>query len=353
MLLGEFLPFEVPQFDVLLLSLVALAGFMVALGLISVLQAFTRGVVGGIAKILGIVPVIGPVLASPVNDVYKWLDSELGEAAVALDKQIGRYLHTLGLLFDWIGRELADLGAALYITAQHLAGSAQLSDLYGWVDKLIVRVRAAQASAEAEAARLFGLTQHGIDSLAGRLTHGLEAAERVAEGEAARVAADLRVKARDLERDYERLYQRIRRLNGALVGAGAAALVTAALARLGLSWIKCRNWKRLGREVCGLPTNWISDLLGLVTDFLVLTDICAVIPWLEDAFSVTAAPLVSALTTAGAGICNPNAKHPPTMNAPAPPAVPLYLTTLAVPGETEYVASGDAQRVILLPGPVL
>ena len=41
-MLGEVVPFAVPQFDFLLISLVALMGCLVALGMVSILRRFTR-----------------------------------------------------------------------------------------------------------------------------------------------------------------------------------------------------------------------------------------------------------------------------------------------------------------------
>lgn len=342
-----------PEFSVMLLSLLALAAALVALGLVASLQAFNRAVFGGIAKLLGWVPVFGLVLSSPINDVYKWLDSELGAVVLALDKRVGHYFHVFAAEVSWVGREIKEGAIALYQLAEFTNVLVPLWLLNQAKQQLGRAIDWAAHEAEVEAVRVYGIARKGIDASLRPLVGYVHGLERQIEHVLDPQIAGIRTNERLFGRTVTSIRRQLRTLTEATVGAGAAALVATALAQLGLSWIKCRNWKRLGRGVCGLPTNWISDLLGLVTDFLVLTDICSVIPWLEDAFSATAAPLVSALTTAGAGICNPNAKHPPTMNAPAPPAVPLYLTTLAVPGSPEYVASGNPQRVILLPGPTL
>jgi len=55
-----------------------------------------------------------------------------------------------------------------------------------------------------------------------------------------------------------------------------------------------------------------------------------VIPWLEEGFSVVAAPLVSALTAVGAGLCNSSSGPPEllpvtTLYIPAAPDATLYL----------------------------
>lgn len=353
MLLGGLAPFAVPQFDVLLLSLVMLAAALVCLGLVASLQAVNRAVFGGLGQLLGSIPGIGGVLASPVNAVYHWMDHELGSVVVFLDARVGHYLHTLGQLFAWIGNEIAELATQLFITAQTLTSYAPVWLLHGAETRLRHAVQAAAATAEAEATRLFGLARHGIDALARETAGGLDRLEQAVEATIARDVASLRARARSLARDYETLFHRIRRLDRLLGIAGAVALVDVALTHLGLSWIKCRNWKRAGRAVCGMPTNLLSDLLGLVADFFVLTNVCTVIPWLEAGFSTVAAPLVPILTAAEAGLCAPGSELPPRLDVPAPQPVPLLSGIVLVEGGAGYQASGTPDRLILAPGPTL
>lgn len=59
------------------------------------------------------------------------------------------------------------------------------------------------------------------------------------------------------------------------VNAASLAFVGAAgwaLARLGGGWIRCRNWNKVGKAVCGLPTGLIDDLLALSLALLVVVD---------------------------------------------------------------------------------
>jgi hypothetical protein len=73
-----------------------------------------------------------------------------------------------------------------------------------------------------------------------------------------------------LPRDLVGIRKRLGKIEHILAGTLGVALVTTALARLGLTWIRCNNWKRLGRAGCQLPTNAISNLLGLVAGLAVL-----------------------------------------------------------------------------------
>lgn len=62
-------------------------------------------------------------------------------------------------------------------------------------------------------------------------------------------------------RDWSHTLKRIKRLERLLAAGVGVAAVVAALARLGLSWIRCRNVTKAGKAVCGLDTNLLDSLL--------------------------------------------------------------------------------------------
>ena len=115
--------------------------------------------------------------------------------------------------------------------------------------------------------------------------------------------------------------------------AGVAAIVALGLSALGLGWVRCSNVKKFGRSVCRMPTHLLDDLLGLLTDFLVLTNACALIPILEDGVKLVE-PAVEAFTTgAQAVICYGRYPAPPTLNVPALhlPIASTSIPTLQLP----------------------
>lgn len=70
----------------------------------------------------------------------------------------------------------------------------------------------------------------------------------------------------------------IRKRLGKLEKIGAtsfvAGAVAVAMARLGVSWIRCTNWKRLGRGVCAMPSELVSLLLGAAVSAMTLIELC-------------------------------------------------------------------------------
>ena len=125
-----------------------------------------------------------------------------------------------------------------------------------------------------------------------------------------------------VERDVTSLGKRLKAAERSLSVAGITALTLAALGRLGLGWLRCSNVKNAGKAVCGMHASWFKDVLGLLTDFFILTNICRVIPWIEQGFELVAAPMIEELGAVGAGLCNkdysPAPRHaPPTLHLPA------------------------------------
>ncbi len=324
-MLGEAAPLLSPQFDALLVSLLAIAGCIVALGLVTILHRFSRAVGGGVAGILAGIPGIGSVLSSPVNAVVHWLDHEFSQAEAALDYTLAFYLHNLGALVRWLGREVRGTAALLHTIAQAMIGPATIRAIH-----------AAIGFARAEARRLDRLLSSGLHRLA-NLEHQVEHAtvgpiaaaihaivrpiaheldvldrwtrDRIAGLEHAvghaipHDIAGLRSRARALEDGYSNLFARIRRLEHSLSTDAAVALVGVALAELGLEYVRCRNTKALGRAACGLPSDLLDALLTDALEALVVADICDVARVLE-AGAVAFEPVLQGLVGLEGFVCS-------------------------------------------------
>lgn len=71
-----------------------------------------------------------------------------------------------------------------------------------------------------------------------------------------------------IERDLQAAKANVAKLSKWLTVAGAAALVAAGIARLGLGSQNCSNVKKLNKGLCGINPAWIEDLLlGAVSIF--------------------------------------------------------------------------------------
>lgn len=141
----------------------------------------------------------------------------------------------------------------------------------------------------------------------------LKALERVLSGAAGAVIGSSIPSVRDLIG----IRKRIGKIERALTHSAAAGLVAVAIATLGVSWIRCTNWKRLGRGFCNLPASAISHLLGLITDIFVLADVCRVVELLEDALKTIEPELAAFIGEVGGALCHGDFEAPPVLTVPA------------------------------------
>lgn len=307
-----------------------LAAFYVALGLCIIAIYVVRALFGAAGSSLGWIPWVGSSIKGTLHSIEQKLTNELAKVVSGLDGAIAWQWHKLAQISAWIGDEIKQNAAALLSLAGVIVNPLLIPAWRALWNQLHVRVNALPHIAE-------GIAHDATKGIAGEL-HTLErwtlprvkTLEREIEHTIPRDIAGLRSRAKALEGEYAKLYRLIKAQVGKWDLTLFAGAVAVALARLGLSWIRCENVKTAGRALCGLPQNLLGDFLALLADFFIVANICQVIPWLEEGFSVVAAPLVSALTAVGAGLCDPGASPPEllpetTLYLPASTAVTLSL----------------------------
>jgi hypothetical protein len=134
--------------------------------------------------------------------------------------------------------------------------------------------------------------------------------------EAEHIANRAEKRVRALERHFGKTAF-LAALAGAIGGLAVEALRCSELGNLFKNRGKCNLWKDLG------------SLLGLF-DILLFANACAIMDFLSPFVSEVAAPIVTALTDIGAGLCKGGIGAPPTLNVPqlylpANPGDPLHL----------------------------
>jgi hypothetical protein len=339
-------PFAVPEFDALLVGLLALMGCLVALGLVSILHRFVRATSGAIGGILGHLPGVGHVLSTPITAVAHWMDREFSAAERALDRACAFFFGELGQLVAYLGSEISSISHALYTLAVHSVGHSAIDAVNGALHRANLAIAAARTLAlnswhVATEARFYiqhatvgpiGAAIHTIaDPIARRVTTiagQVATLERTITARVGRIEHEIAV---DIPRSIaavrelvtgltgvvNALKARVARIEQILSTAGVAALVATALGTLGLEWLRCSNVGKLGRAACGLPAGLLDDLLAVLVDVLILENVCTVIPLVSDAAEVIGVPIVDALAgVAGAGICY-GATPAPRVSVPA------------------------------------
>jgi len=332
--MAELLP-EIPEVEQALIPLAEKAGpWFFRIGMAGLLADF---LLAAGKHIPHWIPYVGSALESAGHAIEH--EVQLQKSAEALSAMPGLVRFTVGM-----AHVFEDQAIATFDLAQNTFGAFEV--LTGHTIPHASRAAAAQAATQAAHAKAIARdAAHAERTASTRLAHRAMTIAATADAALALGARALH-KAEaialprslpwvvkgidDVRSDVWKLAHRVYSLPKWLTVAGVSAVAIGALNIVGGSWIRCRNWKRIGRAGCRLPTSWLNDLLALVADFVIVTNICAVIPWLETAFSEVASPLVAALTKAGAGLCAggagaPELLPPPTLYLPASPEPTLYL----------------------------
>lgn len=267
----ELIPEAVEVADALPL-LGPLAAFLFIVGCIYVVDAFVRALFGTVSGAVGWIPYLNKVAATPVHKIEQKVTSALGSAERYFDHRIGMSLHKLARIGDKIGRELYGL-ATLTLTLAHFAfGTPTMKDLLDIYRKARKEIAAVERLGQ-HALHRIGATEHTVARAVntnvlprvGRIEHEID---HVLEPD----IAALRKRVVKLEDGAIDAFRWIRAHPLSLGATAFAGAVAVALQRLGGSWIRCRNWNRIGKHVCGLPASLIEDLLGLSLAFLAVVD---------------------------------------------------------------------------------
>lgn len=137
---------------------------------------------------------------------------------------------------------------------------------------------------------------------------------------------------RALERFRTTTRKRLSRLE-ALTGATAFALLMANV--LGLPSPKCLRSGPVGkvaRRLCGMSSRAIGDLLGLLADVVILTDLCVAIGLLEDGFALIQPELVGFVEGIEDVLCGGKFDRAPTMPPVELSLPPFSGIVLSLPG---------------------
>lgn len=272
---------------------------VVVLGLGVVLSAFVayaisrlsnywaQALVGWLATVLGSIPIIGGVAEDQIVKLARWIANAMGRAASSAEHLVASWLggitqyvgavaywatewpKELQLTVAWLlNKELPRLIAALPHVGQSLihALAKQVKGLFaavGDVERFVLKRIRPIATAAAIAVLgpwyplLRWLAQH-----AHTLGHAIPRAIHFPKGLT--------------RKEVERIANRAAKV---ALTAGVAAAVVAALRRLGLNLLRCRNVKRTLPRLCGMDANLLDSLL---LDSLAIFSVISVVEFAND-----------------------------------------------------------------------
>lgn len=248
------MPFALPQLDILLAALLAL-------GVCLLVVAFSKAFFGVAGTLLGKLPVVGGWLDATAHHIEQRITNVFGGFAVKLEGVVGASWHGMARIVDKIGHEIAAHAGLLATLATGLPGFGTVITVYREIQK-----------ARALATRVLHLLQgigHDIAPRVKVIERGIgeDVLPRVKglEREVGRVITHdipgLRAGERAAEREISNLWRWTRHHPLAAGTAAFSAAVALALAKLGLSWIRCPTANQVFKK---RGCNMWTDLDGLL-----------------------------------------------------------------------------------------
>lgn len=229
------------------------------LGVTYVAKAFFGTASGTIGKL----PVLGHWIDGKISVVEHKLTATLGQASAYADAQIGAAFHSLARIVDYIGHEIEAHANLLAVLAQAIAGQTLGLNLWGQIG----RIRHFEGALVKQISQLVRRQIAQDERIARGIGADVLPRIRTIERETARVVnrdiPSVRARERALAREVDRLWSWTHRHTLAAGTATFAGAVAFALARLGAGWVRCSNWRKIGRGVCGAPASEIDALMGL------------------------------------------------------------------------------------------
>lgn len=246
----------------LLIPLGTVLVFSVTYGVSRAAEQVARAFFGTLSGAVGWIPFVGDVLTAPIHKVAQKINHVLAAAALASEREIGDALHTLAALVRAVGQAIENAPMLAYALAKYVTTLLSVSEWRKFYTSLVGRDRVQFATAkeakqiaakirarEGHTAKVAAHAQARSVALPGEIAHDWN-------------IPGLRDRVKELEDGAVETWKWIR-THGRTVAAGAfVGTVAWALSRLGASWIRCRNWKRIGRQVCATDPSTIESLLA-------------------------------------------------------------------------------------------
>lgn len=247
-----------------LVALTLLVTFLIALGLVLLVEQIVKAFFGIAGGALAKVPVVGGWLNSSTHSVEQRIVSTLGAAALQLDGLVGLFWHTLGDLVRWTAHEIRASAGLLETIARLVANPLNIAAWRALWHQLVLRVKAGEAALAHLAMRALSPLIHRVTALERWTYPRVKALEHATGVAIPRDIAGLRARTRTLEELYDSAWKLLHRIDARFAAEAFAGAVAIALATLEVGWIRCGNWRRLGRTVCNTPGGDIDALLGLL-----------------------------------------------------------------------------------------
>jgi len=200
----------------------------------------------------------------PIRALNTTILNAITHTGQKFEHSAGYFFHGAAIIQGWAARELVGLARDTLAWATWL----QHSHLPKWVKALIYAavpplliVRLVKAAIAANLPHLGRVVvtkvEHSVTHTVTRIIHATTGAVAIPGW-----VIGLPHRVGNAEHDISALKARLKSLEKYAGATAAVALFSAALAKLGLKWLRCKNVTKAGRAVCRTDTSLLDSLLG-------------------------------------------------------------------------------------------
>lgn len=283
----------------------ALVALLVALGLVFIAYLLVKALFGVANKVVGWVPWVGKKVQAPLHTIEKRLVNGLSAAVTGLEEGVAATWHVLAHTIAWMGHEIAAGAAATWRVWWYVSVKYPLHVIHAATKHLTHDVTIVQKITRTVYVKAQGVARALEHPLGGQLGAAVKAGTRTLTGQVRALErwventghaiyhavavtlpgqlGHLRGEVGILTREWGNLRSWVRKHERLLGSAAMTAAVAYALRRLGATWIRCGNWRRLGKQVCGMDASLLDSLL---LDTLAIVGTISIVELAEDLLNV-------------------------------------------------------------------
>ena len=247
-----------------------------------------QALLGTAGGLVGWIPGVGGFVRHRIEDVAQKITHVMGGAMGYADQHVAAAIHDTARLVDWLGREVASHANILLAVAQALTGQLPTSYLLRELHRLEQLGKAAQATAVGIGHDVIPRVQQVERGIGADVLPRLRSLDREVGRVIGRTIPALERDVAGLEHGAIGLWKWVLRHPRSAATTAFAGAVAWALTHLGVNWITCRNWRRVGKEVCGTPFGDLEGFLAIALGAAAIADLRDLVKIAQSVEKVTA-----------------------------------------------------------------
>jgi hypothetical protein len=249
----------------LLVPLARVSALVFVLGIIFCVDVFCRAIFGTLEGSIGWMPVLNRLVAAPIHRIDQKVSNYLGGLESHIDISMGGYIHALAIGVGQLASGEAEAGWAMWLLAKVLHATRVTVNALPSGGSVVKVTRVVVKQTRVIVKQVDHVGKIAAHAAPGSLVRVVRAIAGTLDDVVTWDIPRLWKRTRALEREIGRLARGIRRRAVPIATGAAVGALVYALSKIGASWIRCSNVRKLGRRVCGMNVGLLESLLTGLT----------------------------------------------------------------------------------------